>query len=106
MYCAGAASLIINSIAARQINFGLIVHPPSENQFVVPPLGGIVWSHGIGQRPTIPPKGGTTNCAFHCFRASPISNSRHRRLISRTSEASALSFPLILPPFSKPSGRG
>jgi hypothetical protein len=24
----------------------------------------------MGLRPTIPPKGGTTNCAFHCFRAS------------------------------------
>src|SRR5262245_2996330 len=30
MYCAGAPALIINSIAARQINFGLIAHPPSE----------------------------------------------------------------------------
>src|SRR5262245_57761961 len=42
----------------------------SENQFVVPPLGGIVWRHGMGLHSTIPPKGGTTNCAFHCFRAS------------------------------------
>src|SRR5215471_15780903 len=43
----------------------LVFHIRSlENEFVVPPLGGIVWSHGIGLRPTIPPKGGTTNCAF------------------------------------------
>src|SRR5262245_38914188 len=34
----------------------------SENQFVVPPLGGIVWRHGMDLHPTIPPKGGTTNC--------------------------------------------
>jgi hypothetical protein len=30
-------------------------------QFVVPPLGGIVWRHGMDPRPTIPPKGGTTS---------------------------------------------
>src|SRR5262245_17637702 len=30
MYCAGAPALIINSIAARQIKFSLIVHPPSD----------------------------------------------------------------------------
>src|SRR5262245_10665269 len=37
----------------------------SEKQFVVPPLGGIVWRHGIDLHPKLPPKGGTTNCAFH-----------------------------------------
>src|SRR5262245_17153452 len=47
-----------------------LVISSSENQFVVPPLGGIVWRHGMDMRPTIPPKGGTTNCAFHYFRAS------------------------------------
>src|SRR5215510_16084227 len=45
-------------------------HCVPPHQFVVPPLGGSVWRHGIGPRPTIPPKGGTTNCAFHCSRAS------------------------------------
>src|SRR5262245_6559033 len=30
-------------------------------QFVVPPLGGIVWRHGMDPRLTIPPKGGTTS---------------------------------------------
>jgi hypothetical protein len=30
-------------------------------QFVVPPLGGIVWRHGMGLHPKLPPKGGTTN---------------------------------------------
>src|SRR5215813_5098395 len=42
----------------------------SENQFVVPPLGGSVWRHGMGLHSTLPPKGGTTNYAFHSFRAS------------------------------------
>src|SRR5262245_1376313 len=32
--------------------------------FVVPPLGGIVWCHGIGLHPKLPPKGGTTNGFF------------------------------------------
>src|SRR5262249_28703787 len=44
--------------------------PPPENQFVVPPLGGSLWRHGMDLHPTLPPKGGTTNCAFHCFGAS------------------------------------
>ena len=30
-------------------------------QFVVPPLGGIIWRHGMSLRPKLPPKGGTTN---------------------------------------------
>jgi hypothetical protein len=30
-------------------------------QFVVPPLGGSVWRHGMDLRLEIPPKGGTTN---------------------------------------------
>src|SRR5215510_840442 len=42
-------------------------HCVPPHQFVVPPLGGSVWRHGIGLRPTIPPKGGTTNCAFSLF---------------------------------------
>jgi len=42
----------------------------SENQFVVPPLGGSVRRKFIPRYPALPPKGGTTNCAFHCFRAS------------------------------------
>jgi hypothetical protein len=33
-------------------------------QFVVPPLGGIVWRHGMGLHPKLPPKGGTTNGFF------------------------------------------
>src|SRR5262249_7143434 len=37
----------------------------SEKRFVVPPLGGIIWRHEMVLRLTIPPKGGTTNCAFH-----------------------------------------
>src|SRR5262245_54554085 len=41
-----------------------------ENQFVVPPLGGSVWRHGMDLHPAVPPKGGTTNRAFHRFRAS------------------------------------
>src|SRR5262245_52382018 len=32
------------------------------NEFVVPPLGGSVWRHGMGLYPRLPPKGGTTNC--------------------------------------------
>jgi len=32
-----------------------------SSQFVVPPLGGSVWRHGMDLRPTLPPKGGTTN---------------------------------------------
>src|SRR5262245_56766887 len=43
----------------------------SENQFVVPPLGGSVGCRSIPVRQTLPPKGRTTNCAFHSFRASP-----------------------------------
>src|SRR5262249_21093861 len=43
----------------------------SENQFVVPPLGGRVECRPIPLRQTLPPKGGTTNCDFHSFRASP-----------------------------------
>src|SRR5262245_16721292 len=30
-------------------------------QFVVPPLGGSVWRHGMDLHPRLPPKGGTTN---------------------------------------------
>src|SRR5262245_1199186 len=33
-------------------------------RFVVPPLGGIVWRHGMGLHPKLPPKGGTTNGFF------------------------------------------
>src|SRR5262249_19031974 len=32
-----------------------------KSQFVVPPLGGSVWRHGIGLLLRLPPKGGTTN---------------------------------------------
>jgi hypothetical protein len=32
------------------------------SQFVVPPLGGGVWRHGIDLRTPLPPEGGTTNC--------------------------------------------
>ena len=32
-------------------------------RLVVPPLGGSVWRHGMDPRPTLPPKGGTTNFA-------------------------------------------
>src|SRR5215510_8034001 len=47
-----------------------IIVPPAENQFVVPPLGGSVECSPIPRRQTLPPKGGTTNCDFHSFRAS------------------------------------
>src|SRR5262249_38508314 len=43
---------------------------PKLDQFVVPPLGGRAGRRSIPWRQTIPPKGGTTNCAFHSFRAS------------------------------------
>src|SRR5262245_19032497 len=36
--------------------------PPAENQFVVPPLGGSFWCHGMDVGQPLPPKGGTTNC--------------------------------------------
>src|SRR5262249_28197717 len=39
----------------------LICIPPAENQFVVPPLGGSVWYHGMDLGQPLPPKGGTTN---------------------------------------------
>src|SRR5262247_140335 len=52
----------------------------SENQFVVPPLGGSFRRHGMDLRPRLPPKGGTTNCAFHSFRASQ----RHMKAPQKT----------------------
>src|SRR5262245_3442637 len=39
----------------------------ANRQFVVPPLGGSVWRHGMDLHPALPPKGWTTSCAFHCF---------------------------------------
>src|SRR5215510_15030016 len=47
-----------------------LITTSSENQFVVPPLGGRVWRHGMDLHPTLPPKGDTTKCDFHSFRAS------------------------------------
>jgi hypothetical protein len=35
----------------------------NDEKFVVPPLGGIVWRHGVNPRQKLPPKGGTTNSA-------------------------------------------
>jgi hypothetical protein len=43
---------------------------PAENQFVAPPLDGSVWRCGMDMQQTLPPKGGTTNYAFHSFKAS------------------------------------
>src|SRR5262245_59079074 len=60
-----AAFSLFQSVAARY-------ESSSENQFVVPPLGGSVGCRSIPLRQEIPPKGGTTNCAFHCFRASQL----------------------------------
>src|SRR4030095_2254079 len=71
-----AAAPTVKTISERQMNFrppGFINnHSPreSENQFVVPPLGGSVECRPIPRRQTLPPKGGTTNCAFHSFRES------------------------------------
>src|SRR5262245_10882369 len=42
----------------------------SENRFVVPPLGGSVGHRSITWRQTLPPKGGATNYAFLCFKAT------------------------------------
>src|SRR5262245_65461021 len=64
----------------------------SENQFVVPPLGGIVWRHGMVLRPTLPPKGGTTNCAFHSFSASQrdtLNSSENRLRFERSDSGHA-----------------
>src|SRR5262245_4411319 len=43
----------------------------SEDQFVVPPLGGRGGCRSSPLRQALPPKGATTNCPFHCFRALP-----------------------------------
>src|SRR5262245_8633020 len=40
-----------------------------DGQFVVPPLGGMVWRHGMVLLQRLPPKGGTTNCPSHIRRA-------------------------------------
>src|SRR5262245_22571842 len=42
----------------------------SENQFVIPPLRRSVSERSIPRCRMLPPKGGTTNCNFHSFRAS------------------------------------
>src|SRR5262245_63287429 len=43
----------------------------SENRFVVPPLGGRAGYKSIPHCQKLPPKGGTTNRAFHYLSASP-----------------------------------
>src|SRR5215475_14751921 len=40
----------------------LICISPAENRFLVPPLGGSVWFHGMDLGRPLPPKGGITNC--------------------------------------------
>src|SRR5262249_41103562 len=48
--------LLLNQKSLQAPNF-----QASREQFVVPPLGGSVWRHGMYLRLTFPPKGGTTN---------------------------------------------
>src|SRR5215510_6402937 len=66
-----------------------IIVPPAENQFVVPPLGGSVECRRIPRRQTLPPKGGTTNCDFHSFRASQrdMPHSSENRFVVPASDA-------------------
>src|SRR5262247_2241981 len=53
----------------------------SDSRYVVPPLGGSVWRHGLNVGMALPPKGGTTNSLF----ISPPRPAAPRRLSSNRS---------------------
>src|SRR5262249_12782816 len=47
-------------------SFNACLFVTQRAQFVVPPLGGIVWRHGMVLRPKLPPKGGKTRGVSVC----------------------------------------
>src|SRR5215475_5544911 len=56
---------ILGWLGGERLNKICVNDPLKDRKarFVVPPLGGSVWHYGMDLRLTLPPKGGTTNCA-------------------------------------------
>src|SRR5262245_46310419 len=71
--------LLRQSRARSPPPFSDLTFAPAENQFVVPPLGGRAGDISIPRYQRLPPKGGTTNRAFHLSRRHSF-----RRFLGKT----------------------